>query len=340
MNGVLTMKKILTCILCIAIAIPLFSFLAIAGDLNDPWALEDYGQIHYYIPEAAAIPPVADGVITEGEYALALDPMLVDDIEEYFDDRYFFIDAHDDTEYLKLYFAYDENNIYVALELKDHYLHPDEEAYVDMGCGPEMEKMIRARMLPNSEGDAPYYVTRDGSNTDIEDLYFTGYNAGYDDENDILIYEIAYSREELGKYFGVSDYDKVHIRVIPVMFNEEGYQGEVWFGFRNSDIESHYMTWFYRYPHVLHLGPAPVEETETETEPEPAVTEPVDTTPADTEPVETEPQKVTENEVTEPAEEIPTIGAIEEKGCGASIIATSLAIVMSLGICVIFTKKK
>ncbi len=337
------MKKIFSIVICTVILISSIATVACASDLNDPWALEDYGQRHFYIPEGAAVPPIADGVIREGEYGLALDPILVDDIEDFFDDRFFFIDAHDDTEFFNIYLDYDVNNIYVGIELKDHYLHPDEEAYVDIGCGPEMEKMIRARMLPNSEGDAPYYVTRDGSNTDIEDLYFTGYNAGYDDENDILTYEIAYSRTELGNYFGVSEFDKVHIRIIPVMFNEAGYQGEVWFGFRNSEINSHYMTWFYRYPHVLHLGSAP--ETEPE-ETEPAETEPVETesetppetTPADEVPAETETQKDTA--ATENTEEIPTIGAIEETGCGASIAGVALAIIAALGVCVISTKKK
>ena len=178
--------------------------------------------------------------------------------------------------------------------------------------------------------------------------------AGYNEETEILTYEIAYSREELGNYFGVSEFDKIHIRIIPVMFDESGYKGEVWFGFVNWDLNPYYTTWFYRYPHVLHLGATDPEleaesaETEpTETEPaetEPTETEPADTAPAETEPTETEPventEKLTDENSENADEEIPTTGADEQKGCGGAISLTAVTLIFSLSICAIVTKRK
>ncbi len=71
-------------------------------------------------------------------------------------------------------------------------------------------------------------------------------------------------------------------------------------------------------------------------ETEPVETEPVETEPAETEPAVTEPAE-TEPAVTEPAETEP---AVEEKGCGSSIAAIAVALVATLGTCVVFAGKK
>lgn len=81
------------------------------------------------------------------------------------------------------------------------------------------------------------------------------------------------------------------------------------------------------------LDAAPTETEPTETEPaetEPAETEPAETTPTETEPAETTPVE------TEPAE----TEILEEKGCGASVVAVAVAVVAMLGTCTAFIIKK
>ncbi len=332
------MKKIISTIIC---GIILFSALALScfADIpTDGFALEDYGQKHFYVGDSIAVPPVCDGVVREGEYNYAFDPIIIDDIEEFFDDRFFFIDGHDDSEYVNIYVSYDDNNIYLAMEIKDHYPHVDEKSSFDLGCGPEMEKFIRSRMCLDDGNGNSYVIARDGSNTDITDVgYFSGYRATYDDENDLLTYEIAYDREELGKYFGMNSYDKLYFRAIAAMYDEDGKVGEAWLSFQNSELMSYYVIQLYRYPHVLHLGSAP--------ETEPIETEPVETEPVETEPVETEPTQIevllteapkTEEPVeTEPETEAPTKG-----GCGGSVSIIGTALVLLLGATTIHVKKR
>ncbi len=75
----------------------------------------------------------------------------------------------------------------------------------------------------------------------------------------------------------------------------------------------------------------PEAET-TPVETEPAETEPVVTTPVETKPVETTPTETT------PVETTPVVE--EEKGCGSSIAALAVALVATLGTCVVFAGKK
>ena len=342
------MKKIISIIICAIILTSALALSCFADIPTDGFALEDYGQKHFYVGDSIDIPPVCDGVVREKEYNYALDPILIDDVEDFFDDRFFFIDGHDDSEYVNIFVSYDDDNIYLAMEIKDHYPHVDEKSSFDLGCGPDMEKFIRSRMCLNDGNGNSYVLARDGSNTDITDVgYFSGYMATYDDENDLLTYEIAYDRSELAAYFGMQSFDKVYFRAIAAMYDEDGKVGEAWLSFENPALMSYYIIQLYRYPHVLHFGTAPETDPVPETEPEEAKTDESETVPPDCmeEPVVTndpvtEPQKVTDDGANEPTEEIPTVGATGEKGCGASVIATSLALIVSLGICVIYTKKK
>lgn len=80
------MKKFISVIICSIFLLTAVSTVCFAEIPSDGFALEEYGQLHYYIPEGTNIPPVADGKVSEGEYSFSIMNIIPNDIEEMFDD--------------------------------------------------------------------------------------------------------------------------------------------------------------------------------------------------------------------------------------------------------------
>lgn len=126
------MKKILSFLLCLATVLSAMIIPSFAADELDARDLESKGQQQIYLGnEWIKTPPVIDGVISEGEYQTSAEAKFakVTNLGGA---------AH--------HFAYDENYIYIAVELKN------DRAYKDGLCGYQVNLAF-----PTSGGFSDYY---------------------------------------------------------------------------------------------------------------------------------------------------------------------------------------
>jgi len=117
--------------------------------------------------------------------------------------------------------------------------------------------------------------------------------------------------------------EKIFFAALATTYNKENVStGEVYFAFKTEGLSEYAAFKSNIYPHVLVF----------DAEPEP------ETTPADevTAEPETEAPVVTET----PETEAPETEAPAESGCGSSVAAVGVALVMTLGSCTAFIRKR
>ena len=348
------MKKIISIIICSIILLSATATVCFANAYTNGFELEDYGQLHYYIPEGTTVPPVADGKVSEDEYSLQIMGIYPNYTDDEADNRFFIVDDYDDTEYVNIYVDYDKDNIYFAMEIKDNYVGESEKAYFDVGLGPSISDYVRSKMYFKNENGEPEVSPYNGDNQELADEgYFTAYTASYDEENELFTYEISYSRSKLAEYFYLDSFDKIYLRAIASMYTQSGKAGEAWFGFQSNALIYYHYIMFYRYPHVIHFTEAPLIEAETDTEDtsdtifddtseQIGKDEGATTDANNNQDLENVEDLIKDTDETSDAEMIPTTGAITDNkiGCASSVTAVSVSLILSLGVCAIITKRK
>ena len=110
------MKKVLVLILSVLMVSMLVVTTVSAGSkkLLDCRELEEYGQQHYYLGAPISVrPDVEDATVSENEYSLSYEFKK--------GDKTVFIENGTDVcnEWARVYVAYDEQNIYLAMQTKD-----------------------------------------------------------------------------------------------------------------------------------------------------------------------------------------------------------------------------
>ncbi len=100
------MKKFLTTVLAVIMLASCFIMPVAATETRDIRELEDKGQEHIYVGNAATTAPTVDGVIGSDEYASAFPATLTDCPENVIKD-------------VNHYFAYNEEKIYFAVEMTE-----------------------------------------------------------------------------------------------------------------------------------------------------------------------------------------------------------------------------
>ena len=321
------MKKIIAIVLS---AIMLMSVMALgvfaeSFSFND---LEEFGQQNWVIEGKTDVPPIADGIVEEGEYTLAIKDM--DPFDDEADDRFFCIDPSAlDVENFSVYFSYDDDYIYIAAEIT-------EPETLD---GESISFRIYSNAHNAREGIVIQYKYGGVPDTSEAEAFCA------EKDGDLVTYELIIRRTLLSDYIGADDVDDVKEFFLLICMSDDRdtvnypyHWPEMWVGCKvpkgfesiassaeNAEAEDKiygYGPDNNRLPHKMTLGEAPVVETE------PEETVPADTTPADTTPVESN------NVESEPVAENPI------SGCSLSIAAVAVALVASLGTCVALVAKK
>jgi len=283
------------------------------------------GQKTYYVGAETTRAPKIDGKITKGEYSLELTGMEPDN--DLYDDRFFFTlktGYENDVSDFNIYVSHDKDYIYLAAAVTDfeasnygdsiHFYIGDTEdtnklhdfyipRYTKGGVEAWLYDNLPKPTAPEAEKLALNYI-KDKSTT------VNG--------NDI-VYEVAFDKAKLG----IENMEKIFFAALATTYNKENVStGEVYFAFKTEGLSEYAAFKSNIYPHVLVF----------DAEPEP------ETTPADevTAEPETEAPVVTET----PETEAPETEAPAESGCGSSVAAVGVALVMTLGSCTAFIRKR
>ena len=328
------MKKIVSIMLC---AMMIFGVMAVSvfADGYSIMELEDYGQVRWTIEGKTDNPPIADGVIDEGEYTLEV--LGMNPYEDDSDDRFFCIDPQAlDIEDFSLYLSYDDEYLYIGAKVVETEFLDGERISFHFSCNPA--NMHDGVSVGYVFGGAP-----DSSEAEA-------FNASVD--GDTVTYEIVIRRTLLVDYMGYDDVDDIKEFALLIVMGDdrdaENYPDlwpEMWFGCivpgsfegRASSLaaaESEGKLFGKgadgrRFPHVMVLGDAAVVETD------PVETDPTETDPVDTDPVETDPTETNPVDATTPDAETPAEG-----GCGASVAAVAVVLIATLGTCTAFINKR
>ncbi len=126
------MKKVFALTLSLILLLSFVAFGAFASDDTkaDQRELGGYGQLHYFLGtpiEPTKVPDTTDGKVSESEYAISYEFDMsaskdVFSIEEY--------KGYTDTEGVKIYMSYDEDNYYLAIEVKDGVYAPEHDYFM------------------------------------------------------------------------------------------------------------------------------------------------------------------------------------------------------------------
>ena len=322
------MKKLLTIALCV-ILVGVMSVSAFASAFE----LGDYGQLTITLTEGATT-PVADGTIAEGEYEYGIAATEASEAVYLAGES-----ALADTTYVNFYLAVDADYIYVATETDDTEIVDWQEGIFVNFC---LENTGTAVKIFASDCGDPEVLSDDRANWAA---YFAGNSRTVVDG--VTTTEVVFSRAKIAEFLGVDSFDKIAIS-ISQNTNCAADSAVVW-GFQNAEAEAlgypayGYPTW--GLPHVVEIIAEPVVNDTDPAETTPAdenegvldggsdievdgATDPVETEPSENEPTETDPATTPE---TEPA---------AEGGCGASVAAACVAMLATLGTCVVFVTKK
>ena len=379
------MKKILAIALCLIMvgAIAVSAVSAYDPDkLIDSRELQEYGQAHFYLGDpatGAAIPNSEDATVSEGEYVESFE-YKKDDRLAYWADFTAPFGNYLDNEWFKMYYSYDEENIYFAYETKDKNWVPNKDGVVwalsfeDNGTTVSAISRLMWEFFPGAEpGDKVVNGVRinprvavknqDGSwasgvTNNYED-YVNKVSGGYNEETQILTVEVAIDIDNL-KTFWQNELDLEEARLYVMNFSycrgesvegagDEGLQGIMWFYLSgDSRLPSEVrMRFTVDYPEISYWGgpmyfPNIVHFCE-----KPAETTPPPTSATTT----TATQKITMPPVPATTTAAPTDAptdapkadattAAKEKGCGSTVALSALAILPMLGAAVVFGKKK
>ncbi len=304
---------------------------------DDGWMLTEYGQLHLYAGSTAGSAPKIDGKVSDGEYNLAIEDMLVANDEN--DDRFFLVDRCTDVEGFDLYFSQDERYVYIAAKVKDAKISTHDALRLQIGTTADTNVYNDIAFRYN-DGDT--YVI----NTFVEDA-----RSSYTDGT--ITYEIALKRTALADFTGMENLDKIYFRATISMGDANGFQGELWFGFSvlgSSPLLYKHEAKFARFPHVLFLygedEEAPVYQPyeyvkgeeivkpNTDNKPDNNPDNKQDDKPNDDTGIDTNKPTAGEsdNKQSEPAE--------KDSGCGVSLSAIGVVMLAILGGCAVLVGKK
>ena len=173
------MKKTLALILCL-IMVAAVAVSAISADetkLIDARELQQWGQIHYYLPEVAANKvPVVDGTIGEDEYYHSFDFALDgSNPQAYLIESNSNKDGFTNTEWIKCYMSFDGEKFYMAMQTKDNYYVIDKDmfyinlGFADGGTSRDAVERLRFDIEENADGSglklgmSQFFKNADGS---------------------------------------------------------------------------------------------------------------------------------------------------------------------------------
>lgn len=297
--------------------------------------LAEYGyeQTHWTIPGKTENPPIVDGLVEAGEYTLEIKDMKA--AEDATDDRFFCVDPEAlDIESMNIYLSYDDENIYVGVEVLESETLTGEYISFRMGLDEhDFTKNISINYTHGVGTDNAY------ADTFLHDFIDGG-----------ISYEMAIKRTALIDYLGLEEETDINEFFLQIVVGDdrdienhpESYP-EMWFGCQvpygfegvassGEAAESEGKIWGLRegsrYPHIMTLGDAPAVDTDP-------AEDPADTGSADTDPVDTDPTESTPTDTNTPDAEAPA-----KDGCGASVAAVAVALVAALGTCTVFVNKR
>jgi len=304
--------------------------------------------LDFYFDDKATTAPEIDGSIAEDEYVWTTGEL---DKAVTFYNEFYVVEPHTDAVYLSLqyYMSFDDNYIYIAL--------------AERTTGYETSQLIDLTFCTAAgeiKGDMAlcFDFVR---NNDLGEGYEPTYNYLTIDGEDATGDIATYVADAKGYYFddGMRNNNYVEIALDRAAIEELVGEEIVGFGFRftnqpdaeygqvvygdeesiafpaelNTDIGYHFIG--FEEDALDNLG---AEETPIETDP--VDTDPVETDPTETEPTETQPTE-TEPTETEPTETEPTeTEPVSEGGCGASLAVACVAMIATLGTCLVFVTKK
>ncbi len=324
------MKKFTCTLIVAAILATALSLCAFAEEYSN-MELEDAGQQHWVIEGKTSVPPIADGVVEDGEYTLEVKDMNPANDAE--DNRFFCIDpATLDVENFNLYFSYDDDYVYIGAEVTEREILDGEYICFYLSCN---EKDFL---------DGVYVRYVFGGFPESDEAYaFETSTIG-----NTIVYELVIGRTALADYIGVEPEDITVFSILLMMRDDrdvENYPNdypEIWFGTilprehealaTSADAaEVEGKLWGKgadgrRFPHVMTFGEAPeTEEPYTETGGE-------DVIPAETDPRETV--------LDSSNNEISSDNVAADKGCGSSLSAAFVSMIIAISTFATFTKIK
>jgi len=318
------MKKIIAIMLSAIMLLGVMSVAAFAEDLPNPWELEDFGQKSWtlYLNDKEA--PVVDGKIGEGEYALAIEDLSVENDDE--DDRIFLVDSPSNL-VVDIYMDYDGDYLYVGVVVNDPEVVTEAPHGIDgrirLDIGGDKNKIHANDMIVIAL--APGAVAA-GNADEVMSLV----------EGNVTTYEFTVDKYTIMDKYGFDELDQVYLRYTisdetEASLTNEALWNEMWFGFRSSDAAGLHEpggAGNNRFPHVVYFvnEAAPEPETEAPATDAPATEAPETEAPA--------------GETEAPTTEAPETEAPAEGGCGASVAAMGVALVAALGTCTAFVSKK
>lgn len=379
------MKKLLVAISFLLVAATLMvmpAFGAKSVDVDDlKW---NVGQPIHAVEDATAKAPVIDAAIGKNEYTYKYtyeEPLYMTDRDNFDnanpratkilpDDEY----TEWVSDYIELYFSYDEEYIYIGVYDKMFYQSPKARGYDTtyyLYLGFNMNDPSKAiRLVSNGGGNA----TGSSNRTVVDGVTYnhcveskgTGTGNGSDSRGYVTIMEHKLRKSDIVKISNATcgtDFVELpntfYINVTMRQYNGSPADGSsrygietfaTWFGKKLTNTDKLTLgTKWNNVPAIVVLGAeAEAEETTTEvatTEPvttEPVVTEPATTEPATTEPATTEPVETTPVETHPVDTESDTVAETEpaKGGCGSAISAMSVALVAVIGAGALVVSKK
>ena len=371
------MKKTLALILCL-IMVAAVAVSAISADetkLIDARELQQWGQIHYYLPAVAANKvPVMDGVIGADEYYYSFDFLLDGSNQQAYLNEGNKANGFSNTEWAKCYMSFDGENFYMAMQTKDNYYVIDKDMfYINLGFadgGTSRHAVERLRFDIEEDattgetklGMSQFFKNADGSWEASRGLtydMFMDATVSYDETTQIFLFEGVFNVPAMMEQWpdNQNAIEDVRMYFNPMLRMQGGSaagatdgpieQGYVWhyMGIVPAEVKMNFTLdypeesyWGGMFPNIVHFCEKPAETTAAPTTTaEPTTAAPTTTAAATTKAATT----VAATTVADATAAATTAAATDAaKGCKSTVALSALALVPMLGAAVVFGKKR
>ena len=368
------MKKIFAIVLCLAMlaAVVVTTVSADEAKLIDARELQQWGQIHYYLPEVAANKvPAVDGTIGDDEYYYSFDFLLDGSNQSAYLNENNQAGGFTNTEWAKAYMSFDGEKFYMAMQTKDTYYVIDKDMfYINLGFadGPTSRDAVERIRFDLEEdattgepkfGISEFFKNQDGSWEANRGLKFedfvTDATISYDESTQIFLFEAAWDIQAMMDQWENENAIEDAVMYFNPMIRMQGgsaagatdgpiEQGYVWhyMGVVPSEVKMNFTLdypeesyWGGMFPNIVHF----CEEPEPTTPAPTTTAEP--TTPAPTTTKAPTAAKTTTAAAGDATTAAPAAATTATKGgCGSTVALSALALVPMLGAAVVFGKKR
>lgn len=221
------------------------SAMAIGNAMVDGYALEPFGQKHFYLGNPVSKNPTADVYVNPSQYTLREIDMYIENDAK--DDRFFSVTKRTGLKRFEFYANYNANYIGLAFKLYGNFGYdiPVDAIYFDIGVKDNTDEFIRVYMSRGNECEV--HIGEYSPPSERKDYFVS---AHYSHNTD---WSVVLDRKAIERYIG-STFDKMYIRGLFTVL-ASAYETETCFGFKgDAFVKKYHSALNDMFPHVLYFG--------------------------------------------------------------------------------------